>query len=181
MGIQVARITHPRISGVAHRQRLYGALDAARRSHPVVWISAPAGAGKTTLAAGYIAERRLPCTWYGLDEGDGDITTFFYYMRLAAQKAFPKKRPALPLLTPEYLLGWETFALRYFEMFYSRLKPPFALVFDNYQRVPPGSDVHRIVSTALDILPDGVIGIVVSRENPPPNLPGFSRTTRSVS
>ena len=168
MGINIARITHPRVGGAVHRQRLYRAIDAGRRSHPVIWISAPAGAGKTTLAAGYVAERRLPSAWYGLDEGDADIPTFFYYMSLAAQKAFPRKRLSLPLLTPEYLLGTETFSLRYFESLYSRLNPPFVLVFDNYQHLPPGSDVHRVVAAALDILPEGVTALVVSRENPPP-------------
>ena len=62
-----------------------------------------AGSGKTALTASYLDNGKFPCLWYRMDEGDGDIATFFYYLGLAAKKASPRKRKPLPLLTPEYL------------------------------------------------------------------------------
>jgi LuxR family transcriptional regulator, maltose regulon positive regulatory protein len=165
----MAKITHPKASGVFPRERLFRVLDECRES-PIVWVSAPAGSGKTTLVASYLAERKLNSIWYRVDEGDGDIATFFYYMSLAAKKAAPRTRKPLPLLTPEYLLGVKTFTLRYFEDLFSRLKPSSVIVFDNYQHVQTQSTFHEVICNGLDVLPDGINAIIISREDPPPQF-----------
>ncbi|MEZ4601238.1 MAG: hypothetical protein R2940_15720 [Syntrophotaleaceae bacterium] len=134
----------------------------------MIWISAPAGSGKTTLASSYLSERNLESIWYRVDEGDGDIATFFYYMGLALKKTKGNADATLPLFTPEYLLGITTFTLRYFENLYRDLKPPFAIILDNYQHVQSQSQFHEVVSKGLDITPEGINIIVISREEPPP-------------
>ena len=68
----IAKITPPKTSGVFPRKRLFRLLDECRKS-PVVWVSAPAGSGKTTLVASYLSDRKLQSIWYRVDEGDGDI------------------------------------------------------------------------------------------------------------
>jgi ATP/maltotriose-dependent transcriptional regulator MalT len=73
------------------RNRLFEFLDVCLEG-PVTWISAPAGSGKTTLAASYLSEKKFPHIWYRADEGDGDIASFFYYMGLAAKRAAPRHR-----------------------------------------------------------------------------------------
>jgi LuxR family transcriptional regulator, maltose regulon positive regulatory protein len=161
----IAKITHPKTSGLSNRKRLFRLLDECGDA-PVTWISAPAGSGKTTLVASYLADRKLKSIWYRVDERDADIAAFFYYMGLAAKKAAPRKRSPLPLLTPEYLLGIQTFILRYFESLYSRLKPPFRIVLDNYQLVDSQSDFHDVISRGADLLPDGITMIVTSRKDP---------------
>ncbi len=161
------KITRPRAAGVLLRPRLFRLLDRGR-GRRVVWIAAPPGAGKTTLVTSYVEARRLPAAlWYQLDEGDGDVATFFAYLSLAAAKAAPR-RPPLPLLTPEYLAGLSTFALRYFEALFARLARPFALVLDNYQDVPAASPFHEVIAEGLAQLPPGGRAIVVSRGEPPP-------------
>ncbi len=87
-------------------------------------VSGPPGAGKTTLVADYLVVRRLRHLWYQLDEGDGDIATFFYYLRQAA----PRRRHGLPLFIPEYRRNITGFARRFFRELYTRLKPPFLIV-----------------------------------------------------
>jgi ATP/maltotriose-dependent transcriptional regulator MalT len=116
----LAKITPPKISNIVRRKRLFTVLNKERNS-PILWITAPAGSGKTTLIAGYLTANRLPCLWYQIDEGDADISTFFYYMGLAAKRAAPRKKKPLPLLTPEYLAGIPTFTRRYFEELFGRL------------------------------------------------------------
>ncbi len=162
-----AKISRPNTPGVVSRPRVVSLLETAR-SRPIVWVSAPAGSGKTTLVTSYLDEYKLPCLWYQVDESDADIATFFYYMGLAAKTAFPKNRSPLPLLTPEYLQGIATFTRRYFESLYSRLKPPFALVFDNYQDVPADSPFHEIMREGLSSVPDGISIVMISRSEPPP-------------
>lgn len=167
--VSIAKITPPKSSGIFPRRRLFRLLDV-RRKYPITWVSAPAGSGKTTLIASYLTYKEMPCIWYRVDEGDADIATFFYYMGLAAEIAAPQKRKPLSLLSPEYLPGISTFTLRYFENLYSRLNPPFVIVFDNYQHVPGRSKFHEVIREGMDILPEGIHVIVLSRGNPPSQL-----------
>ena len=76
----LAKITPPRVHDVYLRERLFKELDAARK-HPIIWISAPAGSGKTTLVASYLQQHKIDPLWYQVDAGDSDIASFFYYSR----------------------------------------------------------------------------------------------------
>jgi ATP/maltotriose-dependent transcriptional regulator MalT len=141
----LTKISPPRASDAVPRERAFRLLDECMR-RPAVWVASPAGSGKTTLVSSYLQARGIPCLWYQTDSGDSDIATFFYYLGLAAKKAAPRFRKPLPLLTPEYRMGIPVFARRYFEELYKRLKPPFAIVLDNYQEVPsPRDHQHRAV------------------------------------
>lgn len=168
-----AKITRPTLSGAVQRTRLFTRIDTLGEK-PVIWISAPAGSGKSTLVAGYLDARELPSVWYTCDEGDADLATFFYYMGLAAKKAAPRHRKSLPLLTPEYLAGIPTFTRRYFETLFSRitaLRSPTGqggvLVLDNYQDIPAGSQFHDMIATGFDRIPEGARVVVISRSEPP--------------
>jgi len=128
----LAKLTPPRLAKVYNRTRLFKQLDEAH-DKPVIWISAPAGSGKTTLVTSYLKERKIKPLWYQVDEGDSDIASFFYYLGLLGKQAAPRKKKDLPLLTPEYLLGLPTFTRNFFRELFSRMKPPGVLVLDNFQ------------------------------------------------
>jgi len=162
----ITKVTRPKLSGISPRKRLFKVLDSGREK-PVIWVSGPAGSGKTTLVANYLDERKLPCLWYQVDAGDADIATFIYYLGQATQKAAPRYRKPLPLLTPEYLPGLPVFTQRFFEQLYARLKPPFAIVFDNYQEAPEQSPLHELVNIGLSLIPEGIQVFVLSRADPP--------------
>jgi len=163
----IAKINRPVLAGHFPRKRLFRLLDECRK-RPVVWVSGPPGSGKTTLVSSYLDVRGLPCLWYQVDEGDADVATFFYYMGLAAQKAAPRNRRPLPLLTPEYIPGLSVFTRQYFESLCARLKPGSVVVFDNYQKAPAGSLFHEVVRDGLSHLPEGVNVLLLSRSDPPP-------------
>lgn len=181
----IAKITCPKVSGIFLRKRLFRLLDTCHKC-PATWVSGPAGSGKTTLVASYLGSRVLPCLWYQLDEGDSDIAAFFYYMGLAAKEASPETRRPLPLLTPEYLSAIPLFTRRYFEDLYSRLLGrqrsrrggkgkgkkgiEFIVVFDNYQDVPVRSAFHEMIVHGLEVIPEGLRVLVLSRNEPPPPL-----------
>ena len=126
-GVSLAKLTQPRLFGTVPRTRLFADLDR-RRERPVLWVTAPPGAGKTTLVAGYVEARECPCIWYQADAGDSDPATFFYYLGLATQRAAPKSKTPLPLLTSEFLADIPDFARRFFREMYARLPDSSVLV-----------------------------------------------------
>lgn len=164
-----AKISRPQPLDVLARTRLFRALDRAR-AQPVVWITAPPGAGKTTLVSHYLAQRKLKNLWYQVDAGDADVAALFYYLALAAKKAAPRSRKPLPQLAPEYLPNLSAFFRLFFQALFSRWKTPPILVFDNYQEVDPGATFHEALSEAIAQIPTGGNLFIMSRNEPPAAL-----------
>lgn len=162
----LAKISSPSTTGIFPRKRLFSLLDSSRK-FPLIFITSPPGSGKTTLVASYLENRKLPCSWYKLDEGDADIATFFYYMGVAAKNIAPKKRNSLPVFTPDYVHGVPVFSKRYFEIIFSMVTTPFVFVFDNYQDVSTNTEFHEMISHGISDIPDGITIIISSRSGPP--------------
>lgn len=162
------KITPPPRREAYPRTRLFRLLDRARKRE-LVWITAPPGAGKTTLVSSYIQLRKLRRLWYQVDDGDADLASFFHYLGLAVRQVARSRRP-LPKLTPEYLAGLNTFARNFFRELFARLRAPAVLVFDNYQELPTDSPLHELLRHGFSEAPKGVTVIVISRREPPAAL-----------
>ncbi|MCK5236522.1 MAG: hypothetical protein KAR06_06005, partial [Deltaproteobacteria bacterium] len=166
-----AKITRPDLHNVYEREQFFDMLDKCRKK-PVTWITAPPGAGKTTLISSYVNSRNPQCLWYQMDASDNDPATFFHYMGVAASNINPKKQGHLPHLTPEYLLGLKTFAKEYFFELHKDLKKDSLIVFDNYQEIPDESLLNELIYEGLNSIPANkdINIIVISRTVPPPLL-----------
>jgi hypothetical protein len=164
-----AKLTRPRLHAALPRERLFRVLDEAS-AFPVVWIAAPPGAGKTTLAATWLEARKRAGMWYQLDSGDSDPATFFYYLKAGAEAAGVARDAALPLLTADHQHDVPAFARRWFRELFSRLPEGAVLALDNYQEVAEDSMLHRIVAAACDELPAGAQLLVMSWVEPPAEL-----------
>src|SRR5512144_2364025 len=96
----LAKLTRPKVYDAVQRPRLFALLDEAME-RPIVWMSAPPGAGKSTLASSWLAARSLEYLWYQVDVGDGDPSTFIHYLRQAALQRVGKPAASLPLFGAE--------------------------------------------------------------------------------
>lgn len=161
-----SKISAPQAVGLVHRERLFEVLDKGF-DKKALWIMGHGGSGKTNLAVTYLNARNIPHIWYGMDGGDADIASFFYYLGLSIKKAVPRFRNPMPILTPEHFPTIRIFARQYFEEMFRRIKQPFAVVFDNAHEVSELSLIHEILATGIDEVPKGISVIIVSRKAPP--------------
>lgn len=158
------KLSPPKLGRVVRRARLFSLLDAAH-GH-AVWIAAPAGYGKTTLAAGYVGGQSRSAVWYRADAGDGDPAGLFHYLSRAAQR---RRGAALPRFGSEYASRLPAFARRFFRAFYARLPGPGIIVIDDVHAAG-ARFVCDIVEPAIAELPPTHQLIMLSRAFPPTEL-----------
>jgi LuxR family maltose regulon positive regulatory protein len=154
-GVTVPR---PRLS-----ERLSRGLDAR-----LMLVSAPAGFGKTTLLAAWLASGPQPerlTAWLSLDQSDNDPTAFWTYVIAALQTVAPSVGTASLALTEasqtpiQVVLGALLNEL-------NALPNHLVLVLDDYQ-VIDDRQVHDGMGFFVDRLPPHVHLVIASRADPP--------------
>lgn len=163
---------HP---GAIRRERLLHRLGVAPATRLTLLI-APAGFGKSTLAAQWLLEHTrdasgapLPYAWLTLDQYDSDPLAFLAYFAAAIERAVPGAVPqALALLraaeppTPAIVLQALLVDL-------NGRQAPLILVLDDYHLVTAEA-VHHTVAYLLRHLPDPIRLVLLSRVDPPLSL-----------
>ena len=152
------------------RPRLLARLDAGLEAGRCSLLSAPAGAGKTSLLAAWLAQLDRPVAWLTLDERDQAADQVLRYLVAACQTIAPAcGRGALAWLeaprppAPEVVVTELVNDL-------AALPAPTVLVLDDYHLVR-APDVHATVAFLLDHLPPALHLAIASREDPPLPLP----------
>lgn len=152
--------------GVVERSRLIERLDRGARSK-LTLISAPAGFGKTTIVAAWLASRSTAdraVAWLSLDERDNSGAAFWSQVIAALQKAVASVRvTSLDVSRPEEQPLETVLASIVNEL--TTLERALDLVLDDYH-VVNHSEVHAGMAFLLEHLPPNVHIVIATRSDP---------------
>ena len=147
------------------RPRLVERLDRGTE-RKLTLVSAPAGFGKTTLLAEWLAAGNRSAAWVSLDQSDNDPARFWAYFIASLQTMRPglgeSARSLLHSPQPPAIESVLTALIN--EV--STVEDNFALILDDYH-VIDAQPVNSAVSFLLEHLPPQVHLIVASRSDPP--------------
>ncbi len=150
------------------RSRLVERMNDIPRK-PLTLISAPAGFGKTTLLAEWIAQTSLPVAWLSVDQRDNDPYRFLSYLIAAlesVQEGVGCEAQQLiqsTQMTPTHII----LAAVLNEL--GKLVEPMVLVLDDVQFVTH-SAVHESLAYLLAHLPTNLHLVISTRADPPLQL-----------
>src|SRR6266702_2099869 len=136
---------------------------------PLTLVSAPAGFGKTTLLAQWLAESDMPVAWLSLEPGDNEPVRFLSYLIAALQTLDPHLgAEALTLLQMPHPAAAETVLTLLTNDVGSHGSDggDFALVLDDYHVIDVKAIDHAL-AFLLDHLPPHMHLVIATREDPP--------------
>jgi LuxR family maltose regulon positive regulatory protein len=134
-------------------------------SGKLILISAPAGFGKTTLLAEWLAESKLPAAWLSLEEDDNDIARFMAYFA-ACLGTFRDNlgREVMALLQS----GQSPDSTRFMGMLVNELaslKESFILVLDDMHYIN-NPQIHQAIAFLLEHQPPTIQLVLAGRADP---------------
>jgi LuxR family maltose regulon positive regulatory protein len=141
-----------------------GSLDKT-----LILVSAPAGFGKTTLLAEWVAQAELPVAWLSLDTGDNDPNRFLEYVIEALNVALANREAAICATAQSMLQSVQPIPIQTILVAFindlTSISTPFALVLDDYQFIT-GPAVNETLTFILEHLPPHVHLVIASRVDP---------------
>ena len=146
------------------RARLLDLFDEVVRM-PLTLVVAPAGTGKTSLVAGWVAESSTPAAWLSLDETDRDAVQFWSDVIAALDTLAPGCGDrALALLRPSTTRSGAVDEL--IADLEAEDRRPAVLVVDDFHLVDADDFVRESVSRFVRHLPKWLHVVLLSRREP---------------
>ena len=133
---------------------------------PLTLVVAPAGWGKSTLVADWLARDAVTAGWVSLDSGDNDPKRFWRYLLLAADQTGSAAGTAalrrLDAAGSDVLRD----VLPVFVNELASAEGPLVVVLDDYHLVT-SRQIHATVATLLDRSPPQLHLVLITRADPP--------------
>ena len=154
---------------VVGRDRLFRLMDRAVEV-PLTLVSAPAGYGKSVLAAHWADRCEHPVVWLSLDSDESDLRLFLQYLVAAVHTVVPgacrttEDLLSAPELPPPLVLAGHL--LNDLEA----MDGPLVIVLDDYHRINMTSSVHDLMGRLLEYPSKTARLVLVTRRDPPLSL-----------
>jgi LuxR family maltose regulon positive regulatory protein len=134
----------------------------------LILVSAPAGAGKTTVLASWRADpaERRPFAWLSLDSRDNDPVRFWTYVLAALRTVAPDLGAGVDDALLSAAGDLTELALPLLVNALTSVPEPIVLVLDDYHAIS-NADVHQSMDFLIDHLPRTVQVAVAGRSDPP--------------
>ncbi|MDT8304733.1 MAG: LuxR C-terminal-related transcriptional regulator [Anaerolineae bacterium] len=172
----------PRSSELVPRARLLDRLDQGLQ-RKLILVSAPAGFGKTTLVAEWVARRAsevcFAIGWLTLETSDNDLVRFLNYLAAAVGDALPGIAAEIqPRLEAPHPTPTEEILTALINRFVAanqpgrdqESRPELVLVLDDYHLIT-AAEIHEAVAFLLEHQPAGLHLVLLTRADPPLPLP----------
>jgi LuxR family maltose regulon positive regulatory protein len=155
---------------LVQRARLTDRMGGDAGAEPrLVLVAAPAGFGKTTLLAQWLAaaaRSRRRVAWLALDAGDADLQLFLTHLAAAIQAAVPEAAvDALALLEAGAATQTEAVLVSLIDDL-DVIAGPTVVALDDYHVIDEAA-VHEAVTFLLENLPPQVTLAMTTRADPP--------------
>ncbi|EKU96501.1 ATP-dependent transcriptional regulator [Leptolyngbya sp. PCC 7375] len=154
-------------AGLVSRPRLVERINPKRK---LTLVSAPAGFGKTTLLAEWVAAvPNRHVAWVSLDQSDNDPTFFWTYLITALQKIQPSLgERSLSLLQSPQPPPIESVLMTLLNEL-TAVEADLVLILDDYHGIETQT-IHSAIGFLINHLPPQMHLIIASRADPPLSL-----------
>ena len=131
----------------------------------LIFVSAPAGYGKSTLLIDFASDVDALVGWYSIGADDSDFIQFAYHLLAAFQEVKPDFGDGLyeVLRSAAGEISPETLAFEFINAIESQIDDFFILILDDYQLVVDNQRIVDFIESILNNLPDRVRIIIGSR------------------
>lgn len=147
------------------RPRLIDKLDSGLHCK-LILISAPAGFGKTTLAAEWLQQSDREIAWLALDKGDSDPVRFIFYFITALQQLVPEFGQQTQAMLNEPGAAASEMTLTSLLNEIAEIPNQFTLALDDYH-VIEALQVHQLLVFIIEHQPNQMQLLLITREDPP--------------
>ncbi|RKX71564.1 hypothetical protein DRP53_01150 [candidate division WOR-3 bacterium] len=161
--LSVSKIVPPNPRLLLDRKNLYRLLAQGERKG-LVYISAPAGYGKTSLLAGYFRKRRP--SWFTIDENDRDFGIFLQYLISSIKRSYPKFGTETARMVFDGWVRDQHLLLDTLINELSRISDPVFLVLDDLHHVQDEPKILELIDHLIKRRPPNLSLFLSTRMSP---------------
>ncbi|HXF46671.1 MAG TPA: BTAD domain-containing putative transcriptional regulator [Burkholderiaceae bacterium] len=136
----------------------------------VVWLTAPAGAGKSTFLTSVLQRRQGLVAWYRIDEGDEDLVRAVALLADTLEHCWRMPHGVLPRLGPGPPPNATAFGRKFAEALFEASGEPMLLVFDDVHRISEHAPFLEFLSALSNEFRAPHQLAMAARRAPPPQM-----------